>query len=254
MFNMSVLNLSAVSGHRRDRRSAPGFPVVCALALLLCLTPAESQAWGSSRSMQTGHRSPSAFRQCLVRFLVDQPPPLPRVRGERQPVPFVRRKVHDREVYLCRAGKAGSLPPPTCVSCRPNQTPILPGASPDPFAQHVRSTVAIGLPNTSPAAAAQDASPGPPSLSDTFGCAISSPLPSAGLSCCGKSAAWTSAASLAAMFRRHRARQQALTSRSTLPSPAPRHPSRIAISCSWRTCHSPCPSSSSRLPCLSSRC
>ena len=111
MFNMSVLNLSAVSGHRRDRRSAPGSPVVCALALLLCLPPAESQAWGSSRSMQTGHRSPSAFRQCLVRFLVDQPPPLPRVRGERQPVPFVRRKVHDREVHLCRAGKAGSLSP-----------------------------------------------------------------------------------------------------------------------------------------------
>ena len=111
MFNMSVLNLSAVSGHRRDRKSAPGSPVVCALALLLCLPPAESQAWGSSRSMQTGHRSPSAFRQCLVRFLVDQPPPLLRVRGERQPVPFVRRKVHDREVYLCRAGKAGSLPP-----------------------------------------------------------------------------------------------------------------------------------------------
>ena len=111
MFNMSVLNLSAVSGHRRDRRSAPGSPVVCALALLLCLPPAEPQAWGSSRSMQTGHRSPSAFRQCLVRFLVDQPPPLPRVRGERQPVPFVRQKVHDREVYLCRAGKAGSLPP-----------------------------------------------------------------------------------------------------------------------------------------------
>ena len=54
MFNMSVLNLSAVSGHRRDRRSAPGSPVVCALALLLCLPPAESQAWGSSRSMQTG--------------------------------------------------------------------------------------------------------------------------------------------------------------------------------------------------------
>ena len=40
--------------------------------------------------------------QDLVRFLVDQLPPLPRIRGERQPVSVVRREVHDREVHLRR--------------------------------------------------------------------------------------------------------------------------------------------------------
>ena len=37
--NTSVLNRAAVSGHRRDRRSAPGSPIARALALPRCLPP-----------------------------------------------------------------------------------------------------------------------------------------------------------------------------------------------------------------------